>query len=64
MCNQYLKSDAVNSLTKLIIKDPINQGFTFSNSSIIKCLNENVNMIFRLKQLVLQNVGLLKKDLI
>lgn len=53
MCDEYLQSDAVSSLTKLIIKDPVHHGFTFSNSSIVKSLNENVNMIFRLKQLVL-----------
>ena len=64
MCNKYLPSNAPRNLTKLIFKDPINQCFTFSNSNIIRSIQDNVHMLPRLKHLVLQNVGLLQKDLI
>ena len=64
MCKSYLPSNAARNLKKIIIIDPISKGFTFSNSTLIKSLNDNINMLPSLKHLVLQNVGLLKKDLI
>ena len=64
MCQHFLSSDAINSMTKLIIKDPTNQGFAFGNTPLTKCLNEKSYMLFRLKHLVLQNVGLVKRDVI
>ena len=39
ICENFLPSDAVNSLTSLIIKDPKNQGFAFGNTPLTQCLN-------------------------
>ena len=53
MCESYLPSNAAKNLTKIIIKDPVNHAYTFSNSTIMKSLNDNVHMLPRLKHLVL-----------
>ena len=64
LCDLFIPSTFTNTLQKIIIKDPINSGHPFSNSRFMQVLSDNVSTLPRLKQVVLQNVGLKEKDLI
>lgn len=62
----YMTSPAAGGLTKLIFKDQIwpNNKKPYTSEFLTRDLVENGKYMYRLKQLVLQNVGLNKKDLL